>query len=127
MKDAFDFALKIDLTFKGIVSAKAWEQCSKCEGYEQYNYQCPSWEKYSKCEEYWHFDYQCPLESRYVNIVPINDVDDSKVVENDRVPSEISSVVEEPLVNSDAPIIDESHVSSADISDVVQLSLVHPC
>jgi len=33
--------------------------------------------------------------------------------------SEISSVVEEPLVNPDAPIIDESYVSSADISDIV--------
>ena len=40
--DAFDFALKIDLTFKGIVSARAWEQCSKCEGYGHYDYQCLS-------------------------------------------------------------------------------------
>ena len=29
--DAFDFALKIDLNFKRIVSVKAWEQCSKHE------------------------------------------------------------------------------------------------
>jgi len=42
VKDAFDFALKIDLTFKGIVSARAWEQCSKCEGYGHYDYQCLS-------------------------------------------------------------------------------------
>jgi len=44
VENAFDFALKIDLTFKEIVSAKAWEQRSKCEGYGHYDYQCPSWE-----------------------------------------------------------------------------------
>ena len=33
LEEAFDFALKIDLTFKGLLIAKPWEQCSKCEGY----------------------------------------------------------------------------------------------
>jgi len=39
VEDTFDFALKID--FQGD-SAKVWEQCSKCEGYRHYDYQCPS-------------------------------------------------------------------------------------
>jgi len=59
-----------------------------------------------------------PLRESRVNIVSSNDVDDSKVVEDVRVPSEISSVVEKSLINSGASLIDESHVSSADISDV---------
>ena len=63
------------------------------------------------------------MESRHVNIVPSNDVDDSKVVEDVHILFEISSVVEEFLVNSGAPIIDDSHVFSADISDVVDASV----
>jgi len=63
------------------------------------------------------------LKSRHVNIIPSNDDDDSKVVEDVRVPSEICSVVKEPLVNPDASIIDESDVSSADINDCVDASV----
>jgi len=40
VKEAFDVALKIDLTFKTLVNAKA--RCSKCEGYGHYDYQYPS-------------------------------------------------------------------------------------
>ena len=64
-----------------------------------------------------------PLRESRVNIVSSNDVDDSKVVEDVRVPSEISSVVEKSLINSGASLIDESHVSSADISDVTDVSV----
>jgi len=63
------------------------------------------------------------LESRYVNIVPNNDIDDLKIVEDVCVPSKISSVDEEPLVNPGALIIDEIHVSFADISDVLDASV----
>ena len=63
------------------------------------------------------------MKSQHVNTAPSNDVDDSNVVEDVRVPSEVSSVVEELLVNLGAPIIDESHVSSADISDVADVSV----
>jgi len=50
--------------------------------------------------------------------VPSDDIDDSKVVENIHIHSDISSVVKDPLANSDTPIIDESHVSSTGTSDV---------
>ena len=70
VEDAFDFVLKINLTFKGIVSAKAWEQCFKCERYE-------------------HYEYQCLLESRYVNFMLSDDVDYSMVVEDVHIHSEI--------------------------------------
>jgi len=58
--------------------------------------------------------------------VPSDDVDNSKVVKDvhshSEIPnSEISSVVEDPLVNPATPIIDESHVSSAGTSDVVKV------
>ena len=42
--------------------------------------------------------------------MPSDDVDDLKVVEDVNVHSEISSVVEDLLVNPDTPIIDESCV-----------------
>ena len=63
------------------------------------------------------------MESQHVNVVPSNNFNDSKVVEDVCVPSEISSIVEEPLVNPRVRIIDESHVSSVDISDVVNTSV----
>ena len=91
IKDAFGFVLKIDLTFKVTVGVKAWEQSFKWEGYG-------------------HYDYQCSSESRHVNIVPSDDVDDSKVVEDVHIHSEISSVTEDPLVNLATLIIDESCV-----------------
>ena len=70
----------------------------------------PSWEQWFKCEEYRHFDFQCFLESRHDNIVPSNDIDDSNAVEDVCLPSDISSLVEESLVNPGALIINESHV-----------------
>jgi len=48
IEEAFDVALKIDLTFKTLVNAKV-----RC----------------SKCEEYGHYDYQCLLESQHVRTV----------------------------------------------------------
>jgi len=40
VEEAFDVALKIDLTFTRLVNVKA--RCSKCEGYRHTDYQCPS-------------------------------------------------------------------------------------
>ena len=79
LEEAFDFALKLDLTFKGLLIAKAQEQCSKCEGYE-------------------HYDFQCPSESRHVRIVPSDNVDDSIVAEDVNILPEITSIVEDTLV-----------------------------
>ena len=39
VEEAFDVALKINLTFKRLVNVKA--RYSKCEGYENYDYQYP--------------------------------------------------------------------------------------
>ena len=100
IEDSFSFALKIDLTFIGIVSAKAWEQCFKCE-------------------RYGHYEYWCSSENQHVNFVPSDGVDDSKIVKDAHIHSEISSVVEDPLANPDTPIINESHVSSAGTNDVM--------
>jgi len=61
IKDAFDVVLKVDLTFKRLVIAKA--RCFKCEGYG-------------------HCDYQCHSKSRHVSIVTSDDVDESKLVED---------------------------------------------
>ena len=52
VEDAFDVALRLDLTFKTLVNAKTI--CSKCKGYE-------------------HYDYQCPSESQHVRIVPTDE------------------------------------------------------
>jgi len=49
--------------------------------------------------------------------VPSDDVDDSKVIEDVYVPSKIISVVEDMLVDSSTPILNEVHVSSEDTSD----------
>jgi len=40
-----------------------------------------------KCKGYGHYNYQCPSESRHVNIVPSDNVDDLKVVEDVHVNS----------------------------------------
>jgi len=66
------------LTFKTLVNAKV--QCSKCEGYV-------------------HYDYQCPSESQHVRTVPSDDIDDSKVVEDVHVPSKSASIIEDIRVD----------------------------
>ena len=54
IEEVFDVALKIGLTFKRLVNAKAW-----CSEYKEYGHYC----------------YQCPSESRRVRIVPSDNVD----------------------------------------------------
>jgi len=48
-----------------------------------------------------------------------DNIDDSKVVEDVNILLEITSIVEDPLVNSGTPIIDEVHASSNSTSDDV--------
>jgi len=90
-EEAFGFALKVDLTFKGLFITKAWDQCFKCEGYE-------------------HYDYQCPLVSQHVRIVPSDNVDNSKV--DVSILPEITCIVEDILIDSCTPIVDEVYISS---------------
>jgi len=73
VEEIFDVALKIGLTFK-MLANDAW--CSKCKRYR-------------------HYDYQCLSESQHVKIVPIEDVDDSKVVKDVHVPFETASIIED--------------------------------
>jgi len=53
-----------------------------------------------------------PSESQYVNIVPSDDVGDSKIVEDVHVQSDISSVVEDTLIDLSPPIPNEILISS---------------
>jgi len=61
VEEAFNVALRLDLTFKTLVNAKT--RCSKCKGYK-------------------HYDYQCPSKSQHVRTVPTDEVDDTNVVED---------------------------------------------
>ena len=104
VEEAFDVALRLDLTFKTLVNAKI--RCSKCKGYG-------------------HYDHQCPSESQHVKTVPTDDVDDSKVVEDVNVPSKTASIIENIAVSSDILIINEIHMSSDSASDDVD-EIVEP-
>jgi len=78
IEEAFDVALKLDLTFKTLVNANV--RCFKCEGYE-------------------HYDYQCLSECQHVRTVSSNDVNDLKVVEDVHVPLKTASIIEDILVD----------------------------
>ena len=62
VEDAFDVALRLDLTFKTLVNVKV--RCSKCKRYRHY---------------------QCLSESQHVRTMLTDEVDDSKVVEDVQV------------------------------------------
>jgi len=96
VKEAFDVILKIDLTFKRLINVNV---------------------RYSKCEGYRHYDYQCPSESQHVRIVPSDNVEDSKVVEDVNILPKITSIVEDKLVHFGTPIVDEVHMSSDSTSN----------
>jgi len=98
IEKAFDVALKLDLTRKMLANAKVW--CSKCEGYEHYNYQCPS-------------------ECQHIRTVSNNDVDNSKVIEDVHVPIKIASIIKDITVDFGTEIFDEIHVSFDSIGDDV--------
>ena len=98
VEEAFNVALKIDLTFKILVNVKP---------------------RYSQCEGYRHYDYQCPSESQHVRTVPNDDVDDLKVIEVVYIPSKTASIIEDISVDSNTQIIEKSYVSYEDTSGVV--------
>jgi len=65
-----------------------------------------------------------PSKSRHANIVPSDDVDDSRVVEDAFIPFEITSVIDDILVDSNTPILDQDHVSSESTNNAVDALLV---
>ena len=62
-----------------------------------------------------------PFESLYVRIVPGDNVDDSKVLEGVNILPEITSNVEDTLVDSSTPIIDKVHVFFDSITDDIDV------
>ena len=102
VEEAFDVVLNVDLTFKTIVNAKA--RCSKFKRYE-------------------HHDYQCSSESQHIRTVPIDDVDDPKVVENVQVLYKTISIIEYITVGFDTVIIDEARMSSDSASNDVNVKV----
>jgi len=107
VEEAFDVALRLNLTFKMLVNAKT--RCSKCEGYEHYNCQCPS-------------------ESQHVRIVSSDEVDVLRVIEEVRVPFNIVSIIEDTTVGADTLAIDEIHMSGGvndDVNEIVEPTTLH--
>jgi len=101
VEEAFDVALRLDLTFKTLVNAKV--RCFKCKGYGH--------------------DYQCPSEIQHVRIVSSDEVDVSKVIEEVHVPFNIVSIIEDTAVGVDTLVIDEIHMSdsaSDDVNEIVE-------
>ena len=82
VEKAFDVALRLDLTFKTQVKVNTKARCSKYKGYV-------------------HYDYQYLSESQHVRIVPTDEVDDSKVVEDVQVPPKTANIIEDIAVDSD--------------------------
>jgi len=73
----------------------------------------------------WTLRLSVSSESQHVKVVPIDDVDDLKVVEDVQVPPKTVSIIENIAVSFDTPIIDETHMSSDSASDDVD-EIVEP-
>jgi len=99
-EEAFDIALKIDLTLTRLANTKA--RWYKCKGYE-------------------HYDYQRPSKSRHVSILPDDDVDDSKVIKDISVSSETTNIIEDISIGPYTSILDEDHASYEGISEIVNV------
>ena len=111
VKKTFLLALELELfTFK------TKERCSTCERYEHYAYECSS-VKCSKCGEYEHYDYECPSMSQHTNDVQIDNIDNSRIIEDVHSPSEVTSNVDD-LIESNTLTLNEIHVNEENISDV---------
>jgi len=107
VEEAFDVALRLDLTFKMLVNARA--RCSKCEGYG-------------------HYDYQYSSESQHVRIVSSYEVDVLKVIGEVHIPSKTVSIIEDTAVGADKLVIDEIHMSdsaSDDVNEIVEPTTLH--
>jgi len=113
-------ALELELSLKVPLNRrctfKTKERCSACEGHGNHAYECPSI-KCSKCEEFEHYGYQCPSKSLHIDIVRIDDIDNSRIVEDVHIPSGVTSGVDE-IIKSSTPAHHEIHVHEESISDI---------
>jgi len=75
--------------------------------------------RYSKCEGYEYYNYQCPSESQHVRTVPSNNVDNSNIVEDIHVSSKTASVIEDISLVLAYRLLIEVHMSSNSTIDDV--------
>jgi len=73
---------------------KIKERCFICEGYGYCAYEYPLI-KCSKCGEFEHYDYQFSSKSQHTDNVQIDDVDNSRIVEDVHIPSEVTNDVDD--------------------------------
>jgi len=70
-----------------------------CERYGHHASECHSI-KCSKCGEVRHYDRQYHSKSKHIDNVQIDDIDNSRIVENVHIPSKITSDVVDKLIES---------------------------
>ena len=109
VKKTFILALELELF---IFKTREW---STCEGYGHYAYKCLSI-KCSKYGEFEHYGNQCPSKSQHIDNVQIDDIDNSRIVEDVHIPFKVTSDVD-VLVRTSTPTL-ETHVYEENISDV---------
>ena len=92
-KETFLLALELESSLRAPLNRstfKTRERCFTCEGYGHHANECSSI-KCSNCGEFRHNGYQCPSKSQHTNNVQIDDIDNSKIVEDVQIPSEVTS------------------------------------
>ena len=73
--------------------------------------------KCSKCGEFEYYDYQCPSKSQHIVNLQIDDIVNSRIVEDVYVPPEVTSDVHK-IVKTITLTLDETHVHEENIGDV---------
>jgi len=111
VKEMFLLALELKLS-----TFKTRERCSTCERYRYNAYECPSI-KCTKCGEFKHYDYQRPSVSQHTDNMQIDDIDNSRIIEDVHITSEVTSGVDE-LVKTSTPTLDETHIHKENINDI---------
>ena len=66
-----------------------------------------------------------PLEESYTNNVQIDDIDNSRIIEDVHISSEVTSDVVDELVKSNIPKLNKTRVHEENVSDI-QDALVEP-
>ena len=113
VEETFLLVLELKLSLKAPsdkkFTFKIRKKCSMCEGYGHHAYECSSI-KCSKCGEFRHYDYQYPSKSLHTDIMCTDDIDNSRIVEDVHIASEVISDVVDELVKSSTPTLEEIHV-----------------